>query len=845
MDPSAYIIELSKKFYEAAEGAKNNARQCRLLKERVEQVVSLALMLLPPKPGTSDEVIEQLDALVQLLISGEDLCREYHGKWGIKKFAFHSNHKQKFEDINIRLDRSLQCFAVALQINEADVQQEIHDFQKKLRDAQALDAEDIKAKMEELVNGQVRQEDMLMRLLEKIEGLETGHVVSQPNPLLASPPSTGNAFEDWEVHKKNLEFDYRVNEDDEKEKVKLGGGASGSVYAGKFMETKVAVKQINRKEQDQIVEETFRKEMRIIARLHHPNIVRCLGGIVLKSCVRMILEFLVSSMKDEIHEKRTPFSSAEKIRFMRGASRGVAYLHDIRIAHRDIKPDNLMLDEKQTIKIVDFGLSTTKASSKPGQNLMSSQGGAFAGTHGYMAPELYTSKGGGRKVDIFALGMFFYELWTSMIPFGDKNPQQMQTIMADPRLENHLPKIPEDVPANLRTALVGSWIRDPRKRLSAGQLEVLLNPDYAAILSPVIKPSAPLGPTNPFCDAGEEEEVVQERLKLQKEIELLKQRQQRRKQEKQFALAKAQKLQKQILREKETALLEKNREIEAAKKREEEEEVEGARDEKHETYTIAQETHELQERYEKRKIREETSAKENQEIQERYEKIKIREEQERLKLQKKIDLLEQRKREQQFALAKAQNVQKEILREKETVLLEKKREIKAAEKREEEKGRKIAELEAAAALNLKASEKEKGEKIAELEAAGAFLLQSNKEWDKLRRKADEESSRKMKPMCCQYKHPQGSLDAAKAGLVEDIYASPHEVMAKSQIPSSSRALEVFHSTFGKSAASFVGSDGYLMLDRGKCDTVKQAQAVARILSSNAKVEGWNLDKGEI
>eukprot|EP00912_Choanoflagellata_sp_UC4_P000309 UC4_evm5s186 len=57
------------------------------------------------------------------------------------------------------------------------------------------------------------------------------------------------------------------------------------------------------------------------------------------------------------------------------------------------------------------------------------------------------------------------------------------------------------------------------------------------------------------------------------------------------------------------------------------------------------------------------------------------------------------------------------------------------------------------------------------------------------------------------------------------------------------AVDYFKKIFGKSAASFVDSDGDLMLNGGKCNTVKKAHAVAGILSSNAKVEGWNLDKG--
>eukprot|EP00912_Choanoflagellata_sp_UC4_P001764 UC4_evm1s1128 len=402
MDP-AFYANLVVKVCSAADQAGANKQQCQLIKERVKQAVSLAQKLLPLKQGISQDVLEHLYALAELLRSAEDLCKQYQGKWYVEKLAFGKKHKNKFDEVNCRLDRSIQIFSLALQIDSSDLERSIRDLQLRTAAAQAQDAKNMEKQLLEITGSIEANADSLANLADSIGDMKKALASLALNTSPLPPPSSiDTKMESWELDKKDFEFDREENDDGDMEKIVLGSGASGTVYLGKCFGTKAVAKEIKKVSPE--VETAFRRELEIATKLHHPNIVCCFGGIVLKSSVRIILEHLELSMHQEIHVKKSRFSPNQKLTFMCGAARGVAYLHDVNVAHRDIKPDNLMLDAKQTIKVVDFGLATTKANSHPGITSKTTKSGAMAGTHGYMAPELYHG-GGGRKVDVWALGM--------------------------------------------------------------------------------------------------------------------------------------------------------------------------------------------------------------------------------------------------------------------------------------------------------------------------------------------------------------------------------------------------------------------------------------------------------
>jgi len=93
---------------------------------------------------------------------------------------------------------------------------------------------------------------------------------------------------------------------------------------------------------------------------------------------------------------------------------GIQSVHKQGLAHRDLKPDNLLLSNEFVLKITDFGFSTMLQDPSGNRNLRT-----VLGTDGYMAPEVYIGSYEGKKVDIFAAGVILFIMYSGNFPFGN------------------------------------------------------------------------------------------------------------------------------------------------------------------------------------------------------------------------------------------------------------------------------------------------------------------------------------------------------------------------------------------------------------------------------------------
>lgn len=156
------------------------------------------------------------------------------------------------------------------------------------------------------------------------------------------------------------------------------------------------------------------KEIRIMAKLHHPNVVRLVEVIndPEHEKLYMVMEFCEQGplMKKNMSDYVFPLSVVRQ--YARDILEGVQFLHDNHVLHRDLKPENLLLSEG-VVKISDFGVSDEFE----GEDDFLRR---TAGTPAFTAPELITAgqaKGRGRKADVFAVGVTLYCLCFSKIPF--------------------------------------------------------------------------------------------------------------------------------------------------------------------------------------------------------------------------------------------------------------------------------------------------------------------------------------------------------------------------------------------------------------------------------------------
>ncbi|KAF5803097.1 putative protein kinase CAMK-CAMKL-CHK1 family [Helianthus annuus] len=208
----------------------------------------------------------------------------------------------------------------------------------------------------------------------------------------------------------------------------LGYGASAKVYHGWDAVSKqsVAIKSMNKQ---RIVTGGLathvKREIAAMRRLNHPNIVRMHEVLANQKKIYFVLEFA---------EGGDLFSKVAKCRFSEDLSRkyfqqlisAVGYCHSRGVYHRDLKLENLLLDEKWNLKVTDFGLSAVthrrRSPSASSDGLLHT----MCGTPAYVAPEILAKKGyDGAKVDIWACGVILYVLSTGYLPFNDSNVMVM------------------------------------------------------------------------------------------------------------------------------------------------------------------------------------------------------------------------------------------------------------------------------------------------------------------------------------------------------------------------------------------------------------------------------------
>jgi len=201
--------------------------------------------------------------------------------------------------------------------------------------------------------------------------------------------------------------------------IKLGGGGFGSVFKGRIGNQTIAVKRLEGLEQGM---EEFLAEVKTIGRIHHFNLIRLVGFCAEKSHKLLVYEYLSNGSLDKwIFSKSTIFTLSWKTRrdIILGIARGLSYLHEEceqKIAHLDIKPQNILLDDKFSAKVSDFGLS--KMINRDQSKVMT----RMRGTRGYLAPEWLGSKIT-EKADIYSFGIVMAEIICGRENLDESQPE--------------------------------------------------------------------------------------------------------------------------------------------------------------------------------------------------------------------------------------------------------------------------------------------------------------------------------------------------------------------------------------------------------------------------------------
>ncbi|OXB67711.1 hypothetical protein ASZ78_002793 [Callipepla squamata] len=202
----------------------------------------------------------------------------------------------------------------------------------------------------------------------------------------------------------------------------LGKGAYGTVYCGLTNQGQlIAVKQVVLDTSDQLTTEKeyqkLHEEVDLLKTLKHVNIVTYLGTCLEDNILSIFMEFVPGGSISSILNRFGPLPEAVLCKYTKQILEGVAYLHDNCVVHRDIKGNNVMLMPNGIVKLIDFGcarrLAWVSLSGTHSEMLKSVHGTPY-----WMAPEVISESGYGRKSDIWSVGCTVFEMATGKPPLA-------------------------------------------------------------------------------------------------------------------------------------------------------------------------------------------------------------------------------------------------------------------------------------------------------------------------------------------------------------------------------------------------------------------------------------------
>jgi serine/threonine protein kinase len=221
----------------------------------------------------------------------------------------------------------------------------------------------------------------------------------------------------------------------------IGKGGMGQVFRAEhaMMGREVAVKVLPRAKSTPESEAAFRREMRMLGRLDHENLVRAFDAGYDAMVYYLVTELVPGIDLKRYVQKYGPLDEATAASVIAQAARGLAYAHEQGLVHRDVKPGNLLVMQDGRVKVLDLGLAGSQLEEE------SSRIGRVVGTMDYIAPEQIRAPDDvGPSADIYALGCTLYYAVTGRVPFpGGSRKEKMQrhlTEAPDPvrRLAPHL-----------------------------------------------------------------------------------------------------------------------------------------------------------------------------------------------------------------------------------------------------------------------------------------------------------------------------------------------------------------------------------------------------------------------
>lgn len=240
----------------------------------------------------------------------------------------------------------------------------------------------------------------------------------------------------------------------------IGQGGMADVYKATdiILNREVAVKILRSKlSDDPMILVRFQREASAASRLSHPNVVDIYDVGEYEGMHYIVMEYIRGRTLKQLVLRRGAIDVDEAVGIMKQLTSAVADAHHHSIIHRDIKPQNVLVKDDGTVKITDFGIAVAA------DTVMLTVNNAVMGSAHYLAPETAQGKEPNPRIDIYSLGIVFYELLTGEVPFRGKTP----TEIAIKHLKDPVPSVRKfnaAVPQSVENIIIHATAKDPAQR---------------------------------------------------------------------------------------------------------------------------------------------------------------------------------------------------------------------------------------------------------------------------------------------------------------------------------------------------------------------------------------------
>ena len=264
----------------------------------------------------------------------------------------------------------------------------------------------------------------------------------------------------------------------------LGSGSFGNVYLVNHKETKAeyAIKAIDKRNKTNQEEKPyFKREVEVMYKIHHPNVVKLFGHFEDNNYCYFIMEYIEKGNIYNLipHDGKKKLNTKIVASLIKDVISAVYYLHHMKpiIIHRDIKPENVLLGEGLVSKLTDFGWSNYMQEDEKRKTV--------CGTPIYLAPEIIKEEGHDEKVDVWCIGVLLFELITGNVPFQGNDLESLKENILHLRIA-----WPKDINTDAKNLIKKILKLDPGSRISLEEMlqHPFISKHFPNAINSLIKP---------------------------------------------------------------------------------------------------------------------------------------------------------------------------------------------------------------------------------------------------------------------------------------------------------------------------------------------------------------------